>query len=92
MIDNKLHGKLVSYENGLRKAFYNYKNNKLHGECIKYDLKSQTAMVGYFCDGLPIKKWREVDKNGVTIKDYVSGSMLAKTMFENTKWNISMGA
>ena len=83
-----LSGKLIRYVDGNRKALYNYRKGKFHGECIKYEAK--THMVGYFCDGRPIKKWKEVDKNGKTIRNFISSQMLATSIFQNIKWDISM--
>lgn len=83
-----LNGKLVNYIKGKRKALYNYRKGKFHGECIKYEDK--THMIGYFCDGKPIKKWKEVDKNGKTIRTFISSPMLATSIFQNIKWDISI--
>lgn len=88
LVDGELNGKLTMYDKGVKRLVYNYKKGKLHGECIKYE--NSTYMVGYFCDGLPIKKWKEVDKNGKTIRVFVSSRLLGESVFKNMKWEISM--
>jgi antitoxin component YwqK of YwqJK toxin-antitoxin module len=84
----QLNGKLINYVGGQRRGIYNYRRGKLHGECFKYDGKNY--MVGYFCDGKPIKKWKEVDRNGKTVRTFIGSTLTATAFFRDTKWEISM--
>jgi len=87
MVDGLRDGKLVSYLGTKIRLIYNYRRGKLHGECVKYE--KDTHMIGYFNEGMPIKKWKEVDKNGKTIKVYISSRLLANSMFQDLNWDIS---
>ena len=86
--DGWLEGKLTYYMDGKKKGVYNYARNMFHGECMSYD--GDKCFIGYFNKGVPIKKWKELDKNGKILKEYVSSALLASTIFKNIKWDIRM--
>lgn len=89
LVDGLLDGQLTSFdEKGKIKTLYNYKNDKKHGQCVKY--QDNVCVIGHFCKGNPIKKWKEVDGRGKVIREFINSKLLGKAIFDNNKWNISL--
>ena len=86
-INDLLGGEFSLYRNGQRLWRLHFKKDKLHGDCIQYSAK--TYILAHFREGEPIKKWKEIDQNGKTLKTYVSSKLLAKSLFNYRIFNLS---
>jgi len=82
MCGGKLCGEYKSWlSNGELEAHLNFVDGDRHGKCIKF-LKGN-YVIGYFDKGKPIKKWKEIDRNGKTIRILISTPLVSKCIFGN---------
>lgn len=88
LVDGILNGQFARYVDEKLKSIYNYKDGRFNGECREYN--NGKCMIGYFRNGLPINKWKEIDENGKMIKTYVSSKFLANSIFRAQQQDISM--
>ncbi|MEI6949533.1 tetratricopeptide repeat protein [Paraflavisolibacter sp. H34] len=81
-VDGALHGKVLTYEDGVLRREYHYKNGELHGTYTRFGGPGQVAYFFYYREG-KLTGYSYPDKNGqpVPVKPLPGGSGKVRTFY-----------